>query len=299
MKAEKFSDALENIDDRYILEAAGQKAAKKSVLRHWKTWGALAACLCVAAVSLLAFRQLGATQSPPSIVQTAPASDSPSGMRRFMNYNGMRYEFLGDGAIYEIPREELGEVLGTLDYDIVSDPETYSGKDLASSFALGGTVYSLNGYSPEFRLAVEWDGSYYLCESVAYTDGQLLQIDSYFSLAGFPENIQGVSIYDHAGINLLDRLPNEEIENFTELLKGSLPAELENEDYQEIGRAQQEGRSFQISFELMDGTEYRFYLIPSLRISMFGDGRYSLPQEFCDSYTDIFEGLTQPEQPMS
>ena len=299
MKAEKFSNALENIDDRYILEAAGQKAAKKSVLRHWKAWGALAACLCVAAVSLLAFRQLGVTQSPPSIVQTAPASDSPTGMRRFVNYNSMRYEFLGEGAVYEIPQEELGEVLGTLDYDIVSDPKTNSGKDFASSFALGGTVYSLNSYAPEFRLAVEWDGNYYLCQSVAYTDGQLLQVDSYFSLAGFPENIQGVSIYDHAGINLLDCLPNGEIENFTELLKSSIPAEQENEDYQEIGQAQQEGRSFQISFELMDGTEYRFYLIPSLRIAMFGDGRYFLPQEFCDSYNNVFEALTQPEQPMN
>ncbi len=299
MKAEKFSNALENIDDRYILETAGQKAAKKSVLRHWKVWGALAACLCVAAVSLLAFRQLGVTQSPPSIVQTAPASDSPTGMRRFVNYNSMRYEFLGEGAVYEIPQEELGEVLGTLDYDIVSDPKKNSGKDFASSFALGGTVYSLNSYAPEFRLAVEWDGNYYLCQSVAYTDGQLLQVDSYFSLAGFPENIQGVSIYDHAGINLLDCLPNGEIENFTEFLKSSIPAELENEDYQEIGQAQQEGRSFQISFELMDGTEYRFYLIPSLRIAMFGDGRYFLPQEFCDSYNNVFEALTQPEQPMN
>lgn len=299
MKAEKFSNALENIDDRYILETAGQKAAKKSVLRHWKAWGALAACLCVAAVSLLAFRQLGVTQSPPSIVQTAPASDSPTAMRRFMNYNGMRYEFLGEGAVYEIPQEELGEVLGTLDYDIVSDPKTNSGKDFASSFALGGTVYSLNSYAPEFRLAVEWDGNYYLCQSVAYTDGQLLQVDRYFSLAGFPENIQGVSIYDHAGINLLDCPPNGEIENFTEFLKSSIPAELENEDYQEIGQAQQEGRSFQISFELMDGTEYRFYLIPSLRIAMFGDGRYFLPQEFCDSYNNVFEALTQPEQPMN
>lgn len=46
MKAEKFSDALTNIDEKYIDEAIQYKGIKKPFV--WQKWAAIAACLCIA-----------------------------------------------------------------------------------------------------------------------------------------------------------------------------------------------------------------------------------------------------------
>ena len=80
-----------------------------------------------------------------------------------MNLNGLRYVFLGNGAVYQIPDNQLGDALGTLTYDITADPEANAKKDLSTTFALCGTVYALTGYDTSFRIAVELDGEYYLC----------------------------------------------------------------------------------------------------------------------------------------
>lgn len=46
MKAEKFSDALTNIDEKYVDEAIQYKGIKKRYV--WQKWAAIAACLCIA-----------------------------------------------------------------------------------------------------------------------------------------------------------------------------------------------------------------------------------------------------------
>lgn len=78
----------------------------------------------------------------------------------------------------------------------------------------------------------------------------------------------------------------------------STPAQLSDEQYQQIGQAQRDGESYQISFDLKDGTAYTFYVIPSLNIAMFGDGRYTMAQDFADEFGAFFESLVQQPQPM-
>ncbi len=46
MNAKKFSDALSELDDRYVDEALHYK--KKTKKSGWIPWGAVAACLCLA-----------------------------------------------------------------------------------------------------------------------------------------------------------------------------------------------------------------------------------------------------------
>lgn len=298
MKAEKFSNALENVDDRYILQAAQARPAGHTTVFTWKRWVAAAACLCLITGSVFAVRHFTAPQTVEPIVQTAPAADAPNGMRPMLNLNGLRYVFLGNGAVYQIPDSQLGDALGTLTYDITADPEANAKKDLSTTFALGGTVYALTGYDTSFRIAVELDGEYYLCQSTGYTDGQLLDPSTYFPAAGFPDNIETVSVFDHAGSNLLAQLPDEDVERFAEALAQSTPAQLSDEQYQQIGQAQRDGKSYQVSFDLKDGTAYTFYVIPSLNIAMFGDGRYTMAQDFADKFSVFFESLVQEPQPM-
>ena len=298
MKAEKFSNALQNVDDRFIAGAARPQSADKTIRFPWKRWAAAAACLCLLGASAFAARGFILPAETEPIVQTAPASDSPDGMRRFINWNGMRYEFLENGAAYQIPAELLGDAVGTLTYDIAADPEANAGKDLSTTYALGGTVYELKEYDTQFRVAVEYDGGYCICQSVAFTDGTQLDPAAYFALAGFPGNIQSVSVFDHGGNSLLTQLPQEETEQFVEMLTQSVSAQLSDEQYQQIGQAQREGRSFRVTFDLADGTSYGFYLIPSLNIAMFGDGRYTTPAEFSDAFGAFFDGLEQDVPPI-
>lgn len=298
MKAEKFSNALQNVDDRFIAGAVRPQSAGKTIRFPWKRWAAAAACLCLLGASAFAARGFLLPAETEPIVQTAPAADSPDGMRRYMNWNGMRYEFLENGAVYQIPAELLGDAVGTLTHDIAADPEANAGKDLSSTYALGGTVYELKEYDAQFRVAVEYDGGYCICQSVAFNDGTPLDPAEYFALAGFPDNIQSVSVFDHGGSSLLAQLPKEETEQFVAALAQSVPAQLSDEQYQQIGQAQREGRSFRVTFDLDDGTGYGFYVIPSLDIAMFGDGRYTTPADFSDAFGGFFDGLRQDAPPI-
>ena len=125
-----------------------------------------------------------------------------------------------------------------------------------------------------------------------------MDMAAYFAAAGFAENVEGVAVYDHSGASLLTELPGEQTEAFVSALAQCVPAQLSEEQYQQIGRAQREGGSFRVVFDLADGTQYGFYLIPSLDVAMFGDGRYTLPQDFSASFGGYFEGLVQGPQPM-
>ena len=51
MNAKKFSDAMSELDTKYVDEALNyKKKAKKPI---WVKWGAMAACLCLVVVSAL------------------------------------------------------------------------------------------------------------------------------------------------------------------------------------------------------------------------------------------------------
>ena len=60
MKAEKFSDALTNIDEKYIDEAIHYRGIKKRFV--WQKWAAIAACFCIIVGLAVAFTS---TEDPP------------------------------------------------------------------------------------------------------------------------------------------------------------------------------------------------------------------------------------------
>ena len=141
-----------------------------------------------------------------------------------------------------------------LEYDIQAGPQNNGQKELSATFALGGTVYALTDYDPEFRLAVQWEGKQYLCQKVGYSDGMPLDVPAYFEAANFPDMIAEISIYDHAGREQLKKIPKKQIVPLLEELEQVQSADLSDEQYQQIGRAQKEGNSYQLFLELKDGT---------------------------------------------
>ena len=297
MNTKKFSDAMSELDDKYVDEAVHYKKTEKTRKSAWVKWGAAAACFCVVAASAALANKMIQNEPSRQIEMAAPAADAPDGMRKFMNYNGSRYVFMENGAAYKLSGEQLKTVLGTLDYDIQADPQANSGKEFATTFALGATVYEMSDYDSDFRIAVEWEGNYYICQKVGLTDQTPMDVSEYFQAARFPEIIDEVFICDHMGTEMLSEFPKEETASLIDLLSQAEPAELSDEDYQQIARAQTEGDSYQLLFSLNDGTTYRLYVIPSLGIIMIGDDRYTLPESFADTFGGVFDGLSQKPIP--
>lgn len=257
-------------------------------MKKKKLWILAAVVLAAAAVGILT-----ATHDRPvePIVMEAPSQDSPMGPRKIMNYDGHRYAFLENGALYRL-EDQVGQELGVLEGDILADPQGAGQKDLAATFALGGKVRVLAGYDPRFRVAVELDGSYYICENVAAVGRDALDLEEYLDAADFDEIAGSAEILDHMGREVLT---GTEPGWLLDDLREAEPAVLTDEDYASIGQAQREGKSFRVELLLADGTRYGFYLIPELQLAMVGDSKYTLEL----SHAEIFDGLEQGPLPMA
>ena len=287
MSGSQFLDAMEHIDPIYIEEAEEEPHRRRS---PWLIGGALAAC----AVLALCFAYIGIDRSPvpvTPVTQSTVAAAPPGGISRYLNYDGYRYRFIGNGSTFDLEDSLLAEPLGTLEYDIISDPQTYSSVDFASTFAQGGTIYRMSTYDPAFRVAVELDGNFYICESTGPTDGSDWSVADYFETADFQNIVTGISIYDHFGREELAQFHGEDVERMLQLLTQVTPATLTNDDYSKIGKVQTSGDSFLVAFQLADTTRYQLYVIPSMSIAMINNDRFFVTDEFHSAFDATFAAL--------
>lgn len=291
MRGGELLDKMELVDPAYV--AAADRPPKLHKVR-WKAWASVAACLTLVVASVTVVRM--SRQAPLPIRQVPMmgiASEVPNGPRKYLNYNGFQYVFLENGCPFELTEAHLGEVLGRLEYNILTDREGNGARDYAATFGVGGTLYQMTGYDPDFRLAVEFEGNYYICEKTGSADGTDLDAAALFEAADFQKTVTEIVLFDHFGREELGQLSGKEAKLLIELLAQSSPASLSNEDYEAIGKAQKSGRSFLVVFQLADTTRYRLYVIPSLSIAMIGNGRYTLPDEFHSAFDPVFDALRQ------
>ena len=230
------------------------------------------------------------------VAVSAPASEAPMGPRKILNWNGCRYAFLKNGSTYTLDAQDQGKKLGVLDRSILESPEENGEKDLAATFCLGGTVWEMKLWNPAFRVAVELDGSWYICENVDTLDGTPVIPKDYFAAADFENTVEAVEILDHMEQEVFLTLTQLQRNNMIELLSQAQPVSLTNEDYGPIGKAQREGESFRIRFQLRDGTDFGMYVIPGLDLLMLGDNQYRLPEAFAHCFQELFDTL--PRQPL-
>ncbi|MFV0498401.1 MAG: hypothetical protein ACK5L0_09600 [Candidatus Fimivivens sp.] len=313
MKNEQFIDALTKIKPDEVTkqrllsnilkqsELASVSNRKGDImtnntLRRLIPIAACCAAVLVAAVVLPGL--MNKSNQPTQIEVVTPAADSPMGIRKFINYNGHRYAFLDNGATYDLDKSTFTNLLGELKYDITEDPQNNGTENFAATFAVGGSVYEMENYNPAFRVAVAFDGNYYICENVDAVGDQTVDVSEYFSNANFAEIVDNIVIYDHFKRDALDTISGEKTEQMIADLSKSAPAVLSDADYEKIGKAQISGVSFLLSFELNDNTQYNMYVIPTLGIAMIGDNKYTLSDEFTSHYGDLFSGLEQKGQPV-
>lgn len=299
MRDERFVRAYEHIKPdedtkakmlSNILAAQRDCAGSSVKKKHPLVYRFLPAA-CAAAV-VLCLIALPHSQSPVQtnnqLIVAQRNDDSPNGIRKVMNYGGFRYAFLQNGAAYELTPSDLSDALGTLQYDIQQDPKAYSSAEFAASFAVGGTVYELSDYDPQFRLAVKWEDRYYIAECVDTLDNTDVDLEAYFKAADFQDAVTEIQICDHAGQQVLNTLADEAAADLLSVLAQSDPADLTNAQYEEIAHAQRNGASYRLVFVLKDGTSCQMYVIPSLSLASFGDNYYRLSNGFSDSFQSAF-----------
>ena len=163
MNAKKFSDAMSELDTKYVDEALNykKKAGKKKEKQNWTKWGAMAACLCLVIVGAFALpRFIGndTPDTPPAIEENAygftmegsdvlyfPISFSERKIFGIIDENatGLTAE-----NTYKITADDLGNVMG-----IVGDSE--------DERMIGETVYHFVNFPKDDAICiVKVNGTY-------------------------------------------------------------------------------------------------------------------------------------------
>lgn len=180
MNTKLFSDAMSEIEDRYIHEALQYKNKRKK--SGWMKWSVAAACLCIVAAGTFIWKQFATplakdkntiigneeiTIKEDGITIPLPelslSSDLHTDMLGFFIYQGrvyMQYEWLEDNGA--IAGEPLGTATGLIDEWTPKD----SYVELAGS--VSGEFYTVNGFDPSFMLCMKHDDrriSTYICNS--------------------------------------------------------------------------------------------------------------------------------------
>ena len=302
-EAYKYIKPTEEVKERLLENILSEnkendKMAKKINFKKAVPMALAAAVVLAVGVSMMNGNENEDIVAPPQNALTATAPQPPRppvsapmpGMRKFLNYNGSRYEFINNGEIFE--NVSLGEKLGSLDIDIASNPAENNKLDLGTTFASGSEIYEVEGVDSFFRIAVNTPDGICIAQNVASVEGTF-DIAKLFESADFLNNTESIEIWDHFDREKLSEINEKDIESFLKEAALSKKAELSDEDYQAIGKAQSEGKSFRIVLKLKDAPDYKLYIIPEMNISMIGDSRLYLPDTFNESFGSYFADLRQ------
>lgn len=178
MKREKISDALNQLDETYVQEAADyeKKRKRKSYRKTWIPLGTAAACLCIVMGGITIWQNyrnspLTNPDSPVTEADALRSQISESGVTipkmevTLSLPNGVEADMIGffiyQGRCYveldwfEAEDDFVGEYLGTATgmIDEWTPKEGYV--ELAGS--ISGDFYSVNGYDPSFLLCMKKD----------------------------------------------------------------------------------------------------------------------------------------------
>ncbi|MEK3736342.1 hypothetical protein MKZ23_15265 [Paenibacillus sp. FSL R5-0876] len=287
--------------DENLIEKAN--SARRTNKKTYVKWGSFAACAAlVLGVAVYKFPQTPLPNSP-QISQQTPVS-SPTGVRKILNYNGYRYAFVADGAQFKFTGMEPDKSLGALEFDLNQEPGKKDGdknaeKDYAATFAIGGKLYEIPTYPSHFRIAVKDEQYYYLAEIVAKVDDSAMSAKEYLDLANLKEHAKDIYILNHVGNDVQKTITDHPIvESIIEGLYSAKKTELSNKEYEALAAAQSQGKSYQLQFNLKDGTYIAMYIIPELKVVSMGDAYYYLPDAFFVQTSDLFSGLTQEVLPL-
>ncbi|MBD3920963.1 hypothetical protein H8B09_19510 [Paenibacillus sp. PR3] len=223
-------------------------------------------------------------------------------VRKFLNYNGSRYEFLNNGQPYDLSELKLeeSEPLGKLEYDITVDMQNggtngYASRDFGTTYMTEGILYKLPGYDPAFRLAVARDDRYYIVQLVGHTDDSAIAAKDYVAAARLNKLVERVELLEYTGSQLLHAWSIEkEVREWVKHIAAFESAgKLTNEQYEQLAKARVPGETYKLRVVLKDGTAIDMLLTPRLRLISIGDSQYKLSDDWVTTYSYLFQSNNQ------
>lgn len=308
MNNKEIFKEIGHIDEHLVEEASVAKGRKKPT---FKKWGLVAAgFVFVTGIGGVVYNSAmnapqSALQSPPQITQQQlPVSaPTPEGYRKIFYYNGYTYALVEGEELYQLNDFEPTKPLGTLQFDIMQGEKEdgtnkYAETEFATNYAVGGKLYEIPAYPSKFRVAVEYEGIYYLAEIVSKVNNSEVSAKEYLDFASLKEHTQEVSIFNHMGDQSLYKFTDHTTtQSIIEELYTAKAVNLTDKEYEAIGGAQSEGKSYQLKFMMKDGTDVSMYIIPELKSISMGDNMYQLSDSFLAKYGPIFTELKQAPLP--
>lgn len=190
MKREVISEAISNINEKYIEEADEFQVAKKAKKRAWRKWLPVAACLCLVVAGVTTYF-LFKTAHPwrvrfekvswdeadmqPSIAEIPRWETQPI----YLQYNTVEW----NGETYsarsaEIPADRIGDFLGDVTANGWDDYAKLRGED--GKRQIDAKIYAVTKISTECIIAVQYEGEegWYAFENSRYrpeTLGQFVE----------------------------------------------------------------------------------------------------------------------------
>ena len=176
MKKEDFCDVIGEIRADFVLEAR-----EKAKVRHWRSWGALAACLCLVAV-------LASVRWQPSTTNTEAvaygfAMDAVPGA----TYFPLTWEEKQKYKLPEAPAEDdLGEPMGAV---TSCEDETL----------IGSSVYHAAAYPTLDSLCIVASPrgyAYYLCEALSVSAMEGETLNALLEVYGLPDSLAAAEVLE-------------------------------------------------------------------------------------------------------
>ena len=118
MNSKKFSEAMGELDTRYVEEAIGYKKKKTSKKTVWVKLGAMAACLCLVVVGGVMLTQNNGNNVPnPEIVQIPSPIITVTSVEEMEDYLDFDIPILDkEAASYSVFVEDSYPTMGQIDY---------------------------------------------------------------------------------------------------------------------------------------------------------------------------------------
>lgn len=165
MRKEAFAEVLGDISENYVKEAETVQKARR---RFWVKWGAMAACLCLAAGGIFCYRlehpyavkEISAPGASGEEISDGEIQEIPrwEDMEIYEQYSDIQWDSLEYHARRsEVPGDRLGAQLAVITARGWDEYADIAGEDASRS--INATVYEIAGISSECAVAVQYEGT--------------------------------------------------------------------------------------------------------------------------------------------
>ncbi len=193
MNSKKFSEAMGELDTKYVDEAINYK--KKNKKPVWAKWGAIAACLCLVlsggflyqAENRYPMKEVASTNNDSSEIYTLPHWEDMEIYNQYPQIIINELEYQANWG--EVPASQLGVELGNI--------TTYGWDEYANTAEenatrhCNATIYEIQNISTQCAVAVQYEG----------TSNYYAAVNDFYHFDTLGEFIEGINLKDTLIVN--------------------------------------------------------------------------------------------------